>query len=195
MRVQLKAGAEFDVLSPEEHQRVAEQQTDRIIRAIGRIPLIRRETTTFIPDANGNVGAGAFHALADGAPGQGVFRAPEGFIFQAHRWALNSFAYSPGSPLTSGSIYVYRNDFSQGNLVWFLPVSGSTALIPAVLAWGRDAPWLLNGERFLLFGSSLPTGTQFSITVEGELWPMEAKVPGPPQTLTPGSASSSWPSL
>lgn len=173
MRVKLVAGAEIDVLSPEEHK----AQTDRTLALLKKLdkgdPTPLDRGGQLVVDAAGNLGGGL------GGPGQELYKPPVGMYASIHRWALATTSHTPIAPLNQGWIMFYRGSPSSDALIAFAPAGGSTAVAPYVISEGDGAKILRNGQPIIALGAGLPANQQIGWTLQIRIWPESRPLAAP----------------
>lgn len=151
MRFTLEAGADVDVLTEDELRKVlAEYQ--QMLRIRGS-----EQAAT---DANGNA------ALT-------VYQVPAGMRFALARVLVELDGFTPAVPYDNPASYVelHRNDhrvefFNVGETIPYSWTEG-----------GRAAPVFLNHEKVIVRLFAGPAATNFQASIEGDLYPLEAKGP------------------
>lgn len=166
-KVELKAGALLDLLTPGENATEHEKTRQTIGRLVTPTPIWHPFSTS--TDSSGNIGGG----LSAPTSPPVVYRCPVGMRADLHRLVVEVDGYSGATPLTTGEMRFTRNEpgaaFSIG---WWLPQSSQVA--PVTFVEGDGCPSLNSGDRLVVVGDSLPhsVGVHFSLLVR--LWPTAA---------------------
>lgn len=147
MKVNLRAGASIDVLSPDEY----EHGVSKLHAELARI-----DTKDYFQQA---------FQIPAGSYSQVVYECPLGSMVQIHRLTVNAPGYSASNPLTSGNVEFLLNS----DMIQFLPVDSIVA--PVVMTEGTGGIVLHGGETIGVNVDSLET--DLSLFIQFRRWGME----------------------
>jgi len=167
-KFKLSAGAELDLLSPDDLDR----GLDPVVAALRKLsapPMVRRDSVQITADASGNVAS------------RDIVRARPGTLVKVNRIIMTgdgATPTAPNAPMQQGWIGFYRAAPSPSTLQSFVPVGGSTTVLPAMLVDGDGAVELHDGEVLVLAAGGLVANTVFTVNVQYRQW----DTPEPPTT-------------
>lgn len=169
MRQVLKAGAELDLLTADELQRIIEET----LSGWNRPPQRMRPVAAIQLDASGNsVGGRQGPVGAGGVVSPSVvslWDCPQGYSFRLHRMTLHPDGITFGAPFVNaaGFIEIIRGGLMQDG------ISFATPGLPLVWSAGTaDAIDFTNGESVDVKVTGGPANTALSIRMQGTLEPI-----------------------
>jgi hypothetical protein len=160
VKVELRAGATVDLLSPDEHH----EEMQRVVNAVRELrspPTIIDHVENVATDAGGLLGGGA-----NGA-GEVIYACPPGIAqVRVVRGSVAAPGFTPAAPLAAGWIVYYRDRPGPGNQAMILPAAGTTVL-PVVFTEGdASAIRLRAGERLAVAGEGLPANLRIAFAFQ-----------------------------
>ena len=163
-RYELRAGAEIDLLTPDE---MADQLggLKDFLRSQAVAPSVEHTPpVTITSTAGGDIGGGAA-----GTQPVLIYECPVGMLAMVHRIVVDAPSATPAVPLTAGWMRFTRNAAVVGTTEFFLPVNGDIA--PVEVDWGSNSgPVLISGETLLVWGASLGNAVQYVIHCQVRVW-------------------------
>lgn len=149
-KVELRAGAKLDLLSPDEMDEALGPVRDLLGKIAEPTTTIRHSAPRIVVPTNGIITEAQ------------LYRTPAGMEARINRITVTADGYTPGAPLTTAAAFLsfWRDAAATAyGFIVGLP-AGSTAVLPATITDGHDAaPVLANGEILVLSGNLVGSGS------------------------------------
>ncbi len=149
---ELRAGARFDTVTPEEMAHLLEGQLMALLAA-QRQPDVFSVTKQATVPADGVLGSGNLIEL---------YAVPVGMVAIVHRINIEAAGYTRSAPLTAGWINFAVDTPIDTGVVVGVP-AGSSAVAPGTIVDSLTAATVVKGgQRFGAYGAGLPAGVVLS---------------------------------